>query len=142
MAKVTVNEVALPDKARKLGEALSLLTRTREVGGTALSVIPHFGIRVDLDSMLADCPNLDAIKSMADADAVVRVIDEGKTPRPRTFTWGAMVERLETVIAIAPYLQYAKSESEKVRGLVQFDNVTDGSTSSTSNEIDFSMTLG
>ena len=143
MLSVTVGTNELTGKKNEeleiLALAISLLTRTEKVANTALSATKYFGVSVDVENMTATCPGIDAIRRLADADAIVRVIDEGNTPRPRSFTWGALVERLEACIAIAPALEYVREINDSIEGVITFEDKDEKpSKVKTSSTIDFS----
>src|SRR3972149_10344957 len=96
MAKVEIN--GKPIDHDGLINLISTATKTATVGATVLAILPLLGVEVDTKNLTAKCPNLEALRKMAKSDAVVKVVDSGETPRPRTFKWGTLVNRLEAAV--------------------------------------------
>jgi hypothetical protein len=130
MAKVTVNDKAVMQDG--LAQLISQATKTQGVGDTVLAVLPLLGVMVDLETMTATCPNIDALRKMAKPDSLVHVDDGGKAPRPRQFTWQTFIKRLEVAVRIAPFATVADTIAKEVaKDVITFEATEESAGKST-----------
>jgi hypothetical protein len=121
MAKVTIN--GKPVLNDGIAELIAVASKTDTIGATVLGVLPLLNLEVDYSKMTATCPNVKALASMVkESGAVVRVEDAGENPKPRTFTWETLIERLEVAVKMSPYALKADEISRTVKGNITWEN--------------------